>query len=130
LLNVSLRTLLWAFQADIRIAYGWKLGLVAISVLPVLLFTGYFEMRLQDHLQDTLRDAYGASAQLACEQIASIRTVASLRRENALYEEFLQSMEAPVRKAMISTATSTVVYAFSQGAPLFINVSNPFACVV
>lgn len=85
------------------------MALVAISLLPVLLVTGYLEMRLQDHLQDDLRDAYGKSAALACEQIAAIRTVASLRREAALQAEFVSSMDAPVRKAMLSTAKSTFV---------------------
>jgi hypothetical protein len=66
-------------------------------------------MRLQDHLQDDLRDAYGKSAALACEQIAAIRTVASLRREPALLGEFVESMADPVRKALISTAKSTFV---------------------
>jgi ATP-binding cassette, subfamily B (MDR/TAP), member 1 len=83
--------------------------LVAISLLPVLLVTGFLEMRLQDHLQDDLREAYGKSAALACEQIAAIRTVASLRRENALHSEFVFSLDAPVRQAMRSTAKSTFV---------------------
>ena len=74
--------------------------------------TGYFEMRLQDHLQDDLREAYGKSAQIACEQIAAIRTVASLRRENALHAEFVDSLNAPVRNAMLSTAKSTFVCVF------------------
>jgi ATP-binding cassette, subfamily B (MDR/TAP), member 1 len=69
-------------------------------------------MRLQDHLQDDLRDAYGNSAALACEQIGAIRTVASLRREAALHAEFIFSMKAPVRKAMLSTAKSTFVVSF------------------
>jgi ATP-binding cassette subfamily B (MDR/TAP) protein 1 len=63
-----------------------------------------------DSLQDDLRDAYGNSASLATEQIAAIRTVASLRRENALHAEFVSSLVAPVRKAMISTIKSTTVY--------------------
>jgi hypothetical protein len=66
-------------------------------------------MRLMDHLQDDLREAYGKSAQIACEQIAAIRTVASLRRENALHREFVTSLETPVRKAMLSTTKSTFV---------------------
>ena len=86
------------------------MALVAISLLPVLLVTGYLEMRLQDHLQDDLREAYGKSAQIACEQIAAIRTVASLRRENALHMEFVTSMDAPVRiEAVLSTTKSTFV---------------------
>ena len=91
------------------LVYGWKLALVASSMLPILLVAGYFEMRLQDHLQDDLREAYGKSAQIACEQIAAIRTVASLRRESALHAEFVESLNAPVRNAMLSTAKSTFV---------------------
>lgn len=78
----------------------------------MLLVTGYLEMRLQDHLQDDVREAYGKSAQIACEQIAAIRTVASLRREAALHAEFVASMDAPVRKAMLSTTKSTFVYRY------------------
>ena len=63
------------------------------------------------HLQDDLRDAYGKSAALACEQIAAIRTVASLRREDALLVEFCHSMNAPVSKALITTTKSTFVRA-------------------
>lgn len=97
------------FQFNGSLAYGWKLGLVAISVLPVLVFMAFSQMRLIRHLQDDLRDAYGKSAALACEQVAAIRTVASLRREDALLEEFRESMNAPVRKAMIATTKSTFV---------------------
>lgn len=82
---------------------------MAISVLPVLLILGFFQVKLMDHLQDHLRDAYGNSAALVCEQIASIRTVASLRRENAILAEFQESINLPVRRAMISTIKSTLV---------------------
>lgn len=74
-----------------------------------------------DHLQDDLRDAYGKSASLACEQIAAIRTVASLRREDALLVEFCDSMNAPVRKAIIATTKSTLV-------PTFLELSNLDLC--
>ena len=66
-------------------------------------------MKLMDHLQDHLRDAFGQSASLICEQVASIRTIASLRREDALVDEYSNSLRAPVRKAMISTIKSTMV---------------------
>ena len=70
---------------------------------------GFFLVKFMHHLQDDLRDAYGKSAALACEQIAAIRTVASLRREDTVLVEFCDSMNAPVRKAMIVTVKSTFV---------------------
>lgn len=96
-------------HVDGSLSYGWKLALVAISMLPVLVVLGFFQVKLMDHLQDHLRDAYGSSAALVCEQIASIRTVASLRRENAILAEFQYSINVPVRRAMISTIKSTTV---------------------
>jgi hypothetical protein len=85
------------------------LALVAISVLPVLTFMAFFQVTLLRHLQDDLRDAYGKSAALACEQIAAIRAVASLRREDALLAEFLESMNVSLGKIMIATTKSTFV---------------------
>ena len=99
------------YQFNGSLAYGWKLALVAISVLPVLVVMGFFQVKFIHHLQDDLRDAYGKSAALTCEQIAAIRTVASLRREAALLVEFCDSLNAPVRRAMIATTKSTFVRA-------------------
>jgi len=96
-------------RLNCSLSFGWKLALVAISVLPVLVVMGFCQVKLMMHLQDDLRDAFGLSAALVCEQIASIRTIASLRREDALLAEFSKSMEAPVRKAMISTTKGTLV---------------------
>jgi hypothetical protein len=66
-------------------------------------------MRVLNNLQDDLRDAYEKLAAFACEQIASIRTIVSLHREEMLLAEFVFSMNAPVRKMMISTAKSIFV---------------------
>lgn len=52
---------------------------------------------------------------MVCEQVASMRTVASLNREVALQEEFMQSLKAPVLKAMYFTLKITSVYPFFPG---------------
>jgi ATP-binding cassette, subfamily B (MDR/TAP), member 1 len=70
---------------------------------------GYLRFSLLNKLNDQLRSAYENSAQLACEQVAAMRTVASLNREVALHQEFVESLKAPVRRAMYSTLKSTAV---------------------
>ena len=70
---------------------------------------GYLRFSLLNKLNDQLRGAYENSAQITCEQVAAIRTVASLNREIALHAEFMESLRAPVRKAMYSTLKSTFV---------------------
>jgi ATP-binding cassette, subfamily B (MDR/TAP), member 1 len=94
-----------------RIAFAWKLGLVACSVLPLQILCGFFRFRLQRTLSDDLRKAYAESAEMACEQVAAIRTVASLNREEHVLREFVESLEKPVHDALIKTIkTSGVVY--------------------
>jgi hypothetical protein len=60
-------------------------------------------------LNAKLHKAYEQSANIACEQVAAIRTVASLNREIALHNEFLASLDAPVKEAMIGTLKSSAV---------------------
>lgn len=83
-----------------------------MSLLPFTVMAGYFRFSLLNKLNVQLRQAYEDSAQIACEQVAAIRTVASLNREVALHTEFMQSLEAPVRRAMYSTLKSTAVLYF------------------
>ena len=73
------------------------------------MIAGYLRFALLNKLNDQLRRAYENSAEIACEQVAAIRTVASLNREVALHEEFVESLKAPVRRAMYSTLKSTAV---------------------
>jgi ATP-binding cassette, subfamily B (MDR/TAP), member 1 len=92
------------------VCYGWKLGLVALSLLPITVVAGYLRFALLNKLNAQLQKAYEGSAQFACEQVAAIRTVASLNREVALHAEFVESLKAPVRQAMYSTLKSTFVF--------------------
>lgn len=89
--------------------FGWKLALVACSLIPVGVMAGYLRTHLLATLDTKMRKAYEASATLACDQVASIRTIASLKREIALHKEFCQSLKAPMRKALRSTLGSAAV---------------------
>jgi ATP-binding cassette, subfamily B (MDR/TAP), member 1 len=105
----------------LAISFGWQLGLVAASLLPITFTAGYLRFALLNKLNDQLREAYGESAQIACEQVAAIRTVASLNREETLHAEFVDSLIAPVQKALYSTLKSTVLFALGQSIPFFSN---------
>jgi hypothetical protein len=49
---------------------------------------------------------------VACEQVAAIRTVASLNRERHVVQQFIQSLEKPVHDALIKTLKITGVRYF------------------
>ena len=72
--------------------------------------TGYLRFSQLNKLNAQLKQAYEKSANMACEQVAAIRTVASLNREIALHTEFCESLQEPVRRAMFSTLKSTLVF--------------------
>jgi len=91
------------------IAFAWKLGLVAVALMPVQIFAGYFRFAMAKKLTDTLRKAYARSADMACEQVAAIRTVASLNREPYILRDFEESLKQPVHEAMMKTLKSTGV---------------------
>jgi ATP-binding cassette, subfamily B (MDR/TAP), member 1 len=100
---------LFVTTLNCRVAFAWKLGLVAVSLLPVQVFFGFKRFQLQKTLSDGLRKSYANSADIACEQVAAIRTVASLNREARVLESFIQSLEKPVHDALIRTLKSTGV---------------------
>jgi ATP-binding cassette, subfamily B (MDR/TAP), member 1 len=81
-----------------------------MALLPVGVGAGYLRFALLNNLNRNLRDAYSQSATLATEQVAAIRTVASLNREKTLHQEYMASLETPVRKAMYNTLQSTAVH--------------------
>lgn len=64
--------------------------------------------------------AHEASAHLACEAAAAIRTVASLTREEDCVELYSQSLEQPLRQSGKSAIWSTMLFAVSQAMSFFV----------
>ena len=77
--------------------------------MPIQIVLGYFRFAMQRKLSNALRKAYARSADMACEHVAAIRTVASLNREPFILQKFQKSLEQPVHEAMVKTLKSTGV---------------------
>jgi len=60
------------------------------------------------------KKAHEESAQLACEAAGSIRTIASLTREDDCLEIYSKSLEEPLRRSNRSSIGSNLLYALSQ----------------
>jgi ATP-binding cassette, subfamily B (MDR/TAP), member 1 len=80
-----------------------------MALMPLQVAAGYGRFTLQKKLSDSLRKSYARSADIACEQVAAIRTVASLNREPVILAEFEESLQQPVHEAMVKTFKSTGV---------------------
>ncbi|KAK0214486.1 P-loop containing nucleoside triphosphate hydrolase protein [Armillaria fumosa] len=65
------------------------------------------------------KKVHEASAQLACEAVGAIRTVASLTREDDRCNQYSESLEESLRKSNRTAIWSNMLYAFSQGTIFF-----------
>ena len=102
----------------IGVAIGWKLGLVCTAMVPILLFCGFCRFHLLAVFEQRSRRVYDESASFACEAAASMRTVASLTREQDMISNYNRSLREQEKKNFISTLFSSVFYASIQALAL------------
>ncbi|KAF7346412.1 hypothetical protein MSAN_01869100 [Mycena sanguinolenta] len=98
----------------------WKIGLVGIGCTPFLVSAGYIRLRVVVLKDQRNKKAHEASAQLACEAAAAIRTVASLTREDDCCDLYSKSLEAPLRRSNRTAVWSNAIYALSQSMIFFV----------
>lgn len=98
----------------ISCAIGWKLALVCAATLPVLLACGFFRFWMLGRFANRSKKAYQGSASYACEATTAIRTVASLTREDDVWEHYHQSLVEQSGKSLRSVLKSSTLYAGSQ----------------
>ncbi|GAB7355274.1 hypothetical protein MBLNU459_g5817t3 [Dothideomycetes sp. NU459] len=111
LLTVTV-TLVASFAVSLSV--GWKLSLVCISAVPVLLACGFLRFWLLARFQARAKKAYEKSASYACEATSAIRTVASLTREDDVWDHYHEQLVLQERKSLISVLKSSLLYASSQ----------------
>ncbi|KAJ3214877.1 GTPase-activating protein [Clydaea vesicula] len=100
---------------------GWQLALVAIAMLPLLVFSGYFRLKIINYFSEKAKGSYEQSAQVASEAVSGIRTIQSLTREqqvSGIYENILLK---PLQDGVKSAWTNTSLYAFSTAINFFVN---------
>lgn len=95
-------------------AIGWKVGLVCTATIPVLLACGFFRFWMLARFQTRAKKAYEASAGYACEATSAIRTVASLTREQDVFNNYRDQLTVQASKSLRSVLRSSTLYASSQ----------------
>ena len=98
----------------ISVAIGWKLALVCTATIPILLGCGFARFWMLARFQARAKKAYEGSAGYACEATSAIRTVASLTREQDVWDRYHEQLDAQKRASTISVAKSSTLYASSQ----------------
>ncbi|OQO03588.1 hypothetical protein B0A48_10253 [Cryoendolithus antarcticus] len=98
----------------ISLAVGWKLALVCISTVPILLACGFLRFWMLARFQGRAKKAYEKSASYACEATSAIRTVASLTREDDVWQHYHQQLVDQQKNSLKSILRSSSLYAGSQ----------------
>ncbi|RDB18091.1 Leptomycin B resistance protein pmd1 [Hypsizygus marmoreus] len=104
----------------IGLAFIWKLGLVGIACTPLLVSAGYIRLRVVVLKDQANKKAHESSAQLACEAAGSIRTVASLTRENDCCDLYSESLEGPLRQSNRTAVWSNLLFSLSQSMVFYV----------
>jgi ATP-binding cassette, subfamily B (MDR/TAP), member 1 len=99
----------------LALAIGWKLALVCLSVVPLLIATGFFRFYILAKYTNRAARVYSDSAAYAVEHISSIRTVALLTLEDQVAGEYRSALAKQQKQSLISVSKSGLLYAFSQG---------------
>lgn len=105
----------------VSLVFGWKLALVGMSVLPLLILAGAFRLKVLTYFAEKSKAAYERSAQLACESVASIRTVQSLTRERDVHSIYMRLLEEPLKDGFKNAWTNTSLYALAQSSNFMVN---------
>ncbi|KAK5445100.1 hypothetical protein LTS15_010191 [Exophiala xenobiotica] len=103
----------------LSIIFSWKLGLVCTATVPFLLASGFLRFYMLSYAEAKSKAAYEQSASFACEALSSIRTVASLGREQSILDDYNQQLNAQSRTALKTIMYSAMLYAASQALPFF-----------
>ncbi|KAJ7125819.1 P-loop containing nucleoside triphosphate hydrolase protein [Mycena crocata] len=100
--------------------FAWKIGMVSLACTPILVLGGFVRFRVLVLRSQENMKAHAASAQLACEAAAAIRTIASLTREKDCADIYSRSLEEPLRASNRSSIWSSAVFAACQACVLWI----------
>ncbi|KAJ8580470.1 P-loop containing nucleoside triphosphate hydrolase protein [Rhizopogon salebrosus TDB-379] len=114
----SITTLLTGLA--IGFAYAWKPAIVGMACIPVLVSAGYIRLQVVSLKDKRNKTAHENSAQIACEAVAAIRTVASLTREEDCLSLYSGSLEGPLKKTTRTAFWSNMLFALSQSMAFWV----------
>lgn len=114
LMTLSLLVTTLVASSVIGLAVGWKLSLVCISTIPLLIACGYFRLAMLIAFQKEKKKVHEKSASYACEATSAIRTVASLTREDDVWNHYHEQLAGQSRHLVLSIMKSSLLYAASK----------------
>lgn len=97
------------------IVINWRLGLVCTACVPILVGCGFCRVWVLTSLEEKSKTTYSESGDYACESVSSVRTVASLTKEQFVCNVYAKAVENQVKQSRISLTRSALLFGLSQG---------------
>ncbi|KAJ9087569.1 hypothetical protein DSO57_1031866 [Entomophthora muscae] len=91
--------------------------LLMLVFLPLLVGLGLLSIHSMESFTKKAKQAHKQSTQLACENAAAMRTVASLTKEDHVYHTYKHSLKAPLQASQHNAIFSTIFIALSFSIP-------------
>ncbi len=104
----------------ISCSFGWKLGLVATSTLPILVSCAFFRFWITTQIERRFkRDTFAAAK--ASEAVSAIRTIAALTMEETVLRQYGESLRVEHKGNLSFGFASALIYGLSQSLSILVN---------
>lgn len=97
------------------IAFTWRIGLVGLSLVPIMLGCGYMRLIVLSRMNERSRKAYEESGSLAGSFVSAIRTVQTLTLETFFSQRYGREIDSQVASSSVPLLISSGLYGISQG---------------
>lgn len=105
----------------LSLCFAWKIALVCMVTVPVLLGSGFMQLRMLVRYEERHRGAFATATTLATEAIQSIRTVAVLSLESEYMDEYQRLVRGPKKQAVRNAVSTNIWLALSYSCGIFVN---------
>ena len=99
---------------------GWQLAIVLTVALPILIYTGYLQMRMSrgDRMLNVRR--MENASRLATEAVEQVKLIQAINQEAYFFQKFSQELEQPLRDGLAAARRFGLVYGLSQSVIYFV----------
>ncbi|CAG8568513.1 1357_t:CDS:2 [Racocetra fulgida] len=100
---------------------GWKFTLVCLCCAPLMIGAGLLHIKMISGFHQKSKKAYEYSAQVVCEGVDNIRTVAAFTREDDLWRIYHNLLDEPMRQGIKNALLGSITFAFSNSMYLLVD---------
>lgn len=93
---------------------AWKIAVVCLASVPILLGTGFMQLRMLARYEERTADAFANAAAVAVEAVQSIRTVAVLSLEKETMTIFSRLLRPPQQQILRASASTNIWLAMTH----------------